>query len=186
MQRSRLARGEDEVGSGASQDDIADGSTDGSFDDNGDMTVDFGFTPSAALGNRVWLDIDRDGVQDGNEVGIPNVTVDLWVDTTGDGIPDTPVNTAVTGPDGEYLFQNLEPGVAYQVVVDDSTLVNGLEQTYDEGPTSTPGVPGVLDHASDPVVLDPNEEHLSTDFGYSPPQGDHRQYDLGRWGCLGR
>ena len=32
----------------------------------------------AAIGDRVWLDTDEDGIQDGGEVGINNVKVDLY------------------------------------------------------------------------------------------------------------
>ena len=156
-----LSADETEPGSGGAQDDA--------FDANGDMTVDFGFVPPASIGNYVWLDFDQDGVQDANEDGIPDVVVNLLIDTDGDGTPDSIGATTVTGPNGEYLFPDLEPGVPYQVVVDDSTLPPSLVQTYDEGPT--PGSLGTLDHSSDIITLEPNEEHLTADFGYTPPPG---------------
>ncbi|MCK5920948.1 MAG: hypothetical protein KAG66_08400, partial [Methylococcales bacterium] len=142
-----------------SGDDQDDAATAVARDESGNMTVDFGFVPLASIGNRVWLDLDKDGVQDANEDGIAGVTVTLFEDTDGDGIPETAVQTAITGPNGEYLFPDLDPGVAYQVFVDSASLPPSLEQTFDEGPT--PGVSGPLDHSSDIIVLTPNEEHLT-------------------------
>ena len=79
-------------------------------------SVDAGLVQlKASLGNYVWLDSDKDGIQDGNESGIPGVTVKLY--DTGNNLLDT----KVTGQDGTYLFTNLDPG-AYYVVFE---LVNG-------------------------------------------------------------
>ena len=139
-------------------------------DESGNMSVDFAFVESASIGNHVWLDLDRDGVQDANEDGIANVKVILLADTNGNGILDgleltTPVATHVTGSNGEYLFPNLVPGLLYATMVDDTSLPTSLEQTYDEGPSR---ITGTLDHTSDPIDLSPGEEHLTADFGYAP------------------
>ncbi|MBK8557080.1 MAG: hypothetical protein IPL65_15500 [Lewinellaceae bacterium] len=54
--------------------------------------------PPIELGNRIWADTDHDGIQDGDEVGIPNVTVQLkWPD-------GTILATTTTNADGEYYF----------------------------------------------------------------------------------
>jgi len=83
------------------------------------------------IGDRVWLDNDRDGVQDGNEVGVSGVTVTL-VDNNGtpvtqdrDGNPITPL---VTDANGNYLFDNL-PNGDYAVSTTPSTglLADGDE-----------------------------------------------------------
>ncbi|KJK45672.1 hypothetical protein UK23_25510, partial [Lentzea aerocolonigenes] len=68
------------------------------------------------LGDLVWVDTNRNGVQDANEPGVPGVTVVL---KKGDG---TPVGTPKqTDAQGKYLFDNLEDGV-YKVCFDLSTL----------------------------------------------------------------
>ena len=73
-------------------------------------TVDAGYYPTASLGDFVWLDADGDGVQDANEVGLANVTVNLYLDTNGDNNPDGGViKSDVTDVDGYYLFENLLP-----------------------------------------------------------------------------
>ncbi len=56
------------------------------------------------IGNRVWLDTDKDGLQDAGEAGIANVTVTLTCGT------DTA--TATTDAQGEYYFSNKAGGNA--------------------------------------------------------------------------
>ncbi len=68
-------------------------------------TVDFGFVPLSALGNRVWLDLNKDGVQDAGEPGVAGVPVTLY---ESDG--RTVIMTTTTGADGLYLFEDLMPG----------------------------------------------------------------------------
>ncbi len=160
-----------EAGPDTNRGDAQDGVAGGLDDLSGNMTIDFAFVPSASLGNYVWLDLDMDGIQDANEEGIANVTVNLYQDTNEDGVINgaeatTPVATATTGPNGEYLFPNLEPGVVYQTGVDVSTLTTGLVQTYDENDGA-----GATDSLSGPITLDPGEFHETADFGYAPATG---------------
>ena len=94
-----------------------------------DMTADFGYNwapagdtnnpPSGALGaigDRVWIDADGDGVQDLGEAGLGGVTVTLYTDPDGDGVYDTAAGTTTTDAAGNYIFDNLPPG-AYVVEV---------------------------------------------------------------------
>jgi SdrD B-like domain len=53
---------------------------DGDADLTSNLSVDFGFFRPAALGDLVWLDANRDGVQDAGEGGVSGVTVELWRD----------------------------------------------------------------------------------------------------------
>ena len=90
------------------------------FDEDDDWDAGI-YLPPASIGNFVWYDTNRDGVQDVGEVGINNVTVDLFRPGYGaDGIPDTPdddlpIATQTTadlgGNPGYYLFDELLPGV---------------------------------------------------------------------------
>ncbi len=92
--------------------------TDGTVDSNGlvvpvtingadNLTIDSGFyKPVAAtynLGDYVWEDSNKDGIQNSNEVGIEGVTVTLTK-------PDGTTETTVTGADGKYEFTGLENG----------------------------------------------------------------------------
>ena len=69
-----------------------------------DLTWDAGIYTPAEVGDFVWFDTDRDGVQDPGEMGIPNVQVELFDDN---GVSQ---GTMITGPNGEYLFTGLQPG----------------------------------------------------------------------------
>ncbi len=75
-------------------------------------TVDAGLClvpQTASLGDYVWLDTNKDGLQDADEQGVAGVTVTL-IDQNGRGVA-----TQQTDADGKYLFDDLDPG-SYQVV----------------------------------------------------------------------
>jgi hypothetical protein len=74
-----------------------------------DPTWDAGLYLPASLGNFVWNDLDADGIQDGGETGVSNVTVNLL--TNG-----TVIATTTTDANGLYAFTNLPPW-DYQVQV---------------------------------------------------------------------
>jgi hypothetical protein len=65
-----------------------------------------------SIGNRVWNDLNRDGINNLSEPGIPGVSVVLWSDSDGDGIPDWQGfrGVEVTDADGHYRFSGLQPG----------------------------------------------------------------------------
>ena len=85
------------------------GTQDDSDDANGDMTVDFGFVPTPAytLGNRVFNDINRNGIQDDGEPGVDGVTVELYFNASCIGPAD---QTDTTEDGGYYEFTNLPAG----------------------------------------------------------------------------
>ncbi|MCH9740766.1 MAG: hypothetical protein K0U38_08010 [Epsilonproteobacteria bacterium] len=57
------------------------------------------------FGDKVWDDLNRDGIQDSNEVGIEDVKVTLYASDC-----LTELNTTRTDNLGNYLFSNLEIG----------------------------------------------------------------------------
>lgn len=71
-----------------------------------------------SIGNRVWNDLNRDGINDPDEPGIPGVSLVIWKDSDGDGIPDWQGfgGVQVTDEEGYYRFSGLEPG-SYVVFV---------------------------------------------------------------------
>ncbi len=69
-----------------------------------DPTWDMGIYQPAGLGDYVWLDVDGDGLQDDNESGVENVTVNL-LDPNGNVI-----GTTTTDNTGYYEFRDLLPG----------------------------------------------------------------------------
>ena len=56
------------------------------------------------IGNRIWRDLNSNGVQDPGEPNIAGVTVNLWGDTDVNGIVDALVGTTVTDANGNYIF----------------------------------------------------------------------------------
>ncbi len=74
--------------------------------------VDAGYCPTTlALGDRVYYDLNNNGVRDATEVGIEGLTVNLYKDNNNDNIPDGPsIATTLTNATGNYRFDNLVPG----------------------------------------------------------------------------
>jgi hypothetical protein len=117
-------------------------------DNASDQTIDFGIYPLGRLGDRVWNDVDGDGVQDAGEPGLEGWTVNI----TG---PGGDVTSMTTGADGIYTFDNLPAG-SYRVCVD---AKSGYTQTYDlDGVLATPGCAT--------RVLGIGENTDIVDFGY--------------------
>ncbi|MCX7376993.1 MAG: carboxypeptidase regulatory-like domain-containing protein [Alphaproteobacteria bacterium] len=69
------------------------------------LTIDAGLYKTACLGNFVWLDADKDGIQEACEPGIAGVTVRLLSSTGVDQGRST-----VTDASGYYNFAGLMPG----------------------------------------------------------------------------
>lgn len=66
-----------------------------------------------SIGDKVWWDVNRDGVQDAGEPGVNAVTVKLFPDSNNDNIGDngtTPTATTTTNNSGIYSFTNIAPG----------------------------------------------------------------------------
>ena len=128
-------------------------------DGENDPTVDFGYMPecSGRIGNLVWLDSNRNGIQDEGEAGINNVRIRLL----SSGVE---VGSALT-ENGAYLFDGLCAG-DYTVVVNEATLPAG----YVAAPVAQ-GTPDVDSNGNGATVTlaQFDSEDLSVDFGYMPP-----------------
>ena len=87
--------------------------------------VDFAFVKPASVGNFVWFDANKDGIQDADEVGVAGVTVTL-TDGAGNPVIDldgNPVKPVTTDANGKYEFTNLMPNV-------DRIVANSGEESY--------------------------------------------------------
>ncbi|WP_376094551.1 SdrD B-like domain-containing protein [Roseomonas sp. CCTCC AB2023176] len=114
--------------------------------------------PLASLGDRVFDDLNGNGIQDGGEVGLADVLVRLL---NADGTPTG--QTTTTSGNGTYGFANLRPGT-YKV-----------EFVTQAGYTFSPADRGgddARDSDADPmtgrtgdVMLDPGENDLTVDAG---------------------
>jgi hypothetical protein len=62
------------------------------------------------VGNRVWNDVNGDGIQNAGEAGIGGVALEIFVDNNNDGIPDGAAigttTTALAGDIGSWYFNN--------------------------------------------------------------------------------
>jgi len=111
--------------------------------------ADFGYRlkSTGSIGDYVWEDKDRDGDQDTDEIGLPEITVGLF-DTLG-----TLLLLDSTDVDGMYLFEELEPGV---YIVDVYAADDDMPWNY------------VCTTNNDPmrVELIQGQDFLDADFGF--------------------
>jgi hypothetical protein len=126
-------------------------------------TIDFGFFApcSGRIGDRVWFDANRDGIQDAGELGIANVTIELL-----DG-SDAVIATTITNGTGDYLFTGLCAGT-YSVRVVDATLPAGVVASDVNASGSTPANDGNPSPSS-VVLTTSSSSDLTIDFGYYTP-----------------
>jgi uncharacterized repeat protein (TIGR01451 family) len=115
----------------ASETDLAP-TDQGAVDKRANMTVDFGvITPLYAVGNYVWFDTNRDGLQTGESPAVP-MTVALF---RADG---TPVATTTTDGSGKYIFDNLLGGDYYVEFTPPAnyrlTVTTGADATLNSNP----------------------------------------------------
>lgn len=102
-----------------------------------------GFTavPTGSIGDTVWADGNRNGIQDDGETGLAGVTVSLSGAATGE---------VVTDADGRYQFGGLPAG--------------HYSATVGAGPAGTePTTPGAVD-----VALGVGQDFADADFGFAP------------------
>lgn len=112
-------------------------------------------TPLGSIGDTVWYDKNGNGVQDVEELGVPNVTVTLTETQTGETWQTTTDDT------GFYLFSSLTAGT-YVVEVDDNS--GGLS----EGEYVQTGDPDSVFDSQSSLTLASGENNLEQDFGYQP------------------
>nr|WP_233620365.1 SdrD B-like domain-containing protein [Amycolatopsis sp. WAC 01416] len=125
-----------------------------------DLTLAAGLTaPTSKLGDFVWLDKDKDGLQSRDELGVPDVKVTLK-DASGKEAGST-----LTGPDGRYAFESLRPG-SYQVC-----FGVGSRQLTRPGAARYNGTDSAADPATGctPVAEPAAPEDLTRDAGLLDP-----------------
>ncbi|WP_199842877.1 SpaA isopeptide-forming pilin-related protein [Streptomyces formicae] len=136
------------------------------------------------IGNRVWYDVDKDGIQDPGEKPVPGATVNLY-DKNGDLVAST-----TTSSRGEYYFDSVNDGLKFRT---EYTIKIDNPADYEEGgplyrwavTKHDAGKNDFID--SDGKVPSGGQfpEHTITtgtagqdnhtyDFGYNQPNGDVR------------
>jgi fimbrial isopeptide formation D2 family protein/uncharacterized repeat protein (TIGR01451 family) len=133
------------------------------------LLQNFGYAGTGAIGDRVWLDADGDGLLDPDEFGLAGVPVQLvWPGEDGVSLGgDDEIFLTSTDADGLYLFENLPPG-EYQVAI-----LGGLPLAA----TNTHDPDGGGDSMAG-LSLSDSEVQLGIDFGY---QGTTSVGDIVWW-----
>lgn len=80
---------------------------DGNLVGEDDLSIDAGFISLGAIGDYVWMDDNQNGIQDADEKGVSNVTVNLLEKQGSDLVFKKSVKT---DKDGHYLFKELTAG----------------------------------------------------------------------------
>jgi hypothetical protein len=118
-----------------------------------------------SLGDYVWYDENRDGIQDAVEDGIQGVPVKLYA--CGE---TTPLASTTTDADGYYLFSSLQPGDYY---VEFTPLVNHVFTMQDQG--ANDAADSDADATTGKTVcttLTPGENDLTWDAGMYIPYAE--------------
>jgi hypothetical protein len=135
---------------------------------------------TASLGNRVWYDLNNNGLQDAGELGVNNVKVEL-LDAAGAvvNVPGTAIPYIVyTNALGEYLFTNLPAGdytVRFSNVptgYTSSTANTGANDAIDADASFT-GTSAIATTTATTGVytLKTGEDNLTVDMGIVPAAG---------------
>lgn len=138
-----------------------------------DLTWDAGLIRPVTIGDFVWSDEDRDGLQDSGELGITGVIVNLYRcdPDTGD-IDSDLIATQATDADGIYLFENLPPESYLVEFVKPAGLVFSLSNVGSDDSIDSDAIPVNGTGRSDCRTLPSGTEDLDVDAGlYQPLAG---------------
>ncbi|HDG3529339.1 TPA: fibrinogen-binding adhesin SdrG C-terminal domain-containing protein, partial [Staphylococcus aureus] len=110
------------------------------------------------IGNYVWEDTNKNGVQELGEKGVGNVTVTVFDNNT-----NTKVGEAVTKEDGSYLIPNL-PNGDYRVEF------SNLPQGYEVTPSKQGNNEELDSNGVSSVITVNGKDNLSADLGIYKPK----------------
>jgi uncharacterized repeat protein (TIGR01451 family) len=159
-----------------------DVSTFGKANGLGDIELMCALAP-IEVGNRVWMDSNNNGVQDGGEMGISGVTVNLYKN-------GTLVGMTTTNSKGEYYFNNTNvnkngaagilPNMAYEIRLDKTQTAFTGKQLAAKDATAAAGNDAIDSDATmvgnDAVITltsgSYGQNNHTYDFGFGAPTID--------------
>ena len=122
-----------------------------------DHTFDFGFLTAAnavySIGNRVFFDTNNNGLMDGAEVGVGNVTVQLL--DTSNAVLATQTTATSAGNIGYYRFDNLAAGT-YKIRVAASNFTGAGVLVAYQSSTGAFANTDRMDNGADPASNNPS------------------------------
>ena len=140
-----------------------DGSTtaaDSANNKSSNRTIDFGIFQPAKIGDFVWSDANKNGIQETGELGVSGVIVWLYA-----GAGTTPIAKDTTGSDGKYLFDNLTPGT-YTIQFVKASIGTGNGFSPLNATATDKDSDADLDFGkSAPITLTAGESNLTIDAG---------------------
>lgn len=144
------------------------------------VTLDAGFYPAplppASLGDFVWEDTDKDGIQDVGEPVVPGVIVNLYDSA------NNLVASKTTDANGHYLFDNLTPGdYTVEFILPDGYASFSPQDQGSDSQDSDAGTNG----RTPVITLDPGENDLTVDAGLIPEEVIPPDPVLPNPGCQG-
>ena len=175
-----LRAGQAPVSSGTETGDNND--SDDAADSDTDLTVDFGFEGfTTRVGDFVWHDLNRNGLQDPGEPGMANVTIQLF--TGGESF----IASTTSASDGYYTFSGLGAG-SYYVQFPMSVFPMVLT-TAEQDPADLLDSDAAVNTGRTPVFVISNlERRIQHDAGYvldRPDIGNFVFADLNEDGVQG-
>ena len=127
-------------------------------------TLDAGYFKPAKLGDYVWEDVNKNGIQEFGEKGIQGVTVKL-IGTTGTGAG---VNlTATTDANGFYQFTNLTPGTYIVEFVTPGAAGDYTNSPKDQG--TNDGIDSDADQITgktSTIIISSGDDNQTVDAGF--------------------
>ncbi|MGS4022787.1 SdrD B-like domain-containing protein [Staphylococcus pseudintermedius] len=134
--------------------------------DGNNLTIDQGFyqteTPTHNVGDKVWEDLNKDGIQDQNEPGIANVKVTL---KDADG---NVVDTRTTDDKGNYLFEKVKEG---EYTIEFETPEGYTPTQTGQGRVSTDS------NGTSSLILVEGNDDLTIDSGFYKEPVTHKVWD---------
>ena len=163
------------------------------------LTIDAGLilgipAGKGSLGDKVWYDLNNNGVQDAAELGVSAVTVTLQKDVNGDGVfsgaGELTFASTTTNSLGQYMFGNLDAAsyrvvfstmpVGFVIAIKDAGA--GTDLTDSDGDNAGVTIAGPTTSTTGVYILAQGEDNITVDLGILQPAnrntlGDYVWFD---------